>query len=230
MLCYKIFNSEIHKTQKHCLHILVPLFLMKSMIRIVLKWYTGKKKITQPPPSSNGSWQTQLNSWLTWLSKELYSMDLNRGVFVLVDIWPRKLTRWWTRIWKWKETDKVANNEREKVVRKLTSKLLDKALDQTHTSHSLWRVARDLRDWTIEVSPNQLLCQWKMPGCWLIFSSISKLDWDFQKINFTLWVLLGRYDFEYEYVKHNCTSLWLHSIFDVLACLQLHFALVFHSL
>ena len=100
----------------------------------------------------------------------------------------------------------------------------------THTSHSLWRVARDLRDWTIEVSPNQLLCQWKMPGCWLIFSSISKLDWDFQKINFTLWVLLGRYDFEYEYVKHNCTSLWLHSIFDVLACLQLYFALVFHSL
>ena len=66
--------------------------------------------------------------------------------------------------------------------------------------------------------------------CWLIFSSISKLDWDFQKINFTLWVLLGRYDFEYEYVKHNCTSLWLHSIFDVLACLQLYFALVFHSL
>ena len=33
----------------------------------------------------------------------------------------------------------------------------------THTSHSLWRVARDLRDWTIEASPNQLLCQWKMP-------------------------------------------------------------------
>ena len=54
-----------------------------------------------------------------------------------MDIWPRKLTRWWTRIWKWKETDKVANNEREKVVRKLTSKLLDKVLDQTHTSHSL---------------------------------------------------------------------------------------------
>ena len=25
--------------------------------------------------------------------------------------------------------------------------------------------------------------------------------------------------FEYEYVKHNCTSLWLHSVFDVLACL-----------
>ena len=23
--------------------------------------------------------------------------------------------------------------------------------------------------------------------CWLIFSSISKLDWDFQKIHFTLW-------------------------------------------
>ena len=70
----------------------------------------------------------------------------------------------------------------------------------------------------------------KNAPCWLIFSSISKLDWDFQKINFTLWVLLGRYDFEYEYVKHNCTSLWLHSIFDVLACLQLYFALVFHSL
>ena len=64
-------------------------------------------------------------------------MDLNRGVFVLVDIWPRQLTRWWTRIWAWKETDKVANNEREKVVRKLTSRLVDKVLDQTHTSHSL---------------------------------------------------------------------------------------------
>ena len=33
----------------------------------------------------------------------------------------------------------------------------------THTSHSLWRDGRDLRDWTIEASPNQLLCQWKMP-------------------------------------------------------------------
>ena len=64
-------------------------------------------------------------------------MDLDRGVFVLVDIWPRQLTRWWTRIWAWKETDKVANNEREKVVRKLTSKLLDKVLDQTHTHISL---------------------------------------------------------------------------------------------
>ena len=129
-------------------------------------------------------------------------MDLDRGVFVLVDIWPRQLTRWWTRIWAWKETDKVANNEREKVVRKLTSKLLDKVLDQTHTHLTRFDallvtcVIGQLRHRQTNYSVNE--------KCPVMIDFLHYLQVRFRLSEDSFHPLIY---FEYEYVKRICTCL-----------------------